>query len=169
MADQQDKPGILAEYAERYGLEVAIETGLWHGHGTVEKLPADVCPERIAIDISEDNCALAEPNYTYTYCGDSGQLLRLVLVMIDRPALFWLDAHWVEEFDGQTENPCPLLEELRAISKWEHAAASVVLIDDARLLGTERGYPVLPEVLEAGRLWNAAMPTDDILRLTPVP
>ena len=64
-------------------------------------------------------------------------------------------------------HPTPLLEELKAILTWEHAPASVVLVDDMRLLG-QPGWPARADLagLDLGEIWDAEE-TADILRLTP--
>lgn len=63
--------------------------------------------------------------------GDSGSMLREVITRLgSKPALFWLDAHWMPGSFGE-HHECPLLKEIDAIhqSETEH----FILVDDARL------------------------------------
>jgi hypothetical protein len=167
-----DKSALLAAYKGRHpGLEVLIETGLWQGRGSGMAV-AHLFTRYYAIDIDRRNVELArEAGFVGIHCGNSADRMPLLLGSLGCPALFWLDAHYVESIDGDLalERRCPLLAELRAIREWEHGPASVVLIDDVRLLGTP-GWPTLAELGEtAGALHPWRRETrDDVLRLEPV-
>ncbi|MBI1245738.1 MAG: hypothetical protein GC202_12085 [Alphaproteobacteria bacterium] len=65
--------------------------------------------------------------------GDSRAGLREIVPQLDKPALFWLDAHWCGADQTDTagaEDQCPLIDEIAIVnsSPYEH----VVLVDDAR-------------------------------------
>jgi hypothetical protein len=63
--------------------------------------------------------------------GDSRRMLGEVVSRLgDKPALFWLDAHWMPGSFGETHE-CPLLEEITAIQ--QSGTEHFLLIDDARL------------------------------------
>lgn len=64
-------------------------------------------------------------------CGNSGVILQQYVPTLNRPALFWLDAHWSGGDTAGEKAECPLLDELAAIN--DSAAEHVVLVDDARL------------------------------------
>jgi hypothetical protein len=159
------KVAVLRSYAERYPGRAFVETGLYQGRGSGEHL-ADLCSPLIALDMQERNCADARPRYTAVLEGDSGERLPEALELLDAPAIFWLDAHLVDEYDGRQERMCPLLDELAAIRAWPHGYASVVLIDDYRLFGSP-GLPSVAEVEAAASGWAWAL-ADDIVRLEPV-
>ena len=90
--------------------------------------------------------------------GDSGRELGRLLPQLDAPALFWLDApalFWLDaHYSGgplrgatsaRGEKDTPILEELSHIlgaADTRH----VVVIDDARLFGTDPAYPTLDAV-----------------------
>lgn len=88
--------------------------------------------------------------------GDSGKVVPQILAMLNQPAVFWLDAHYSGGFTARGEIDTPLMVELVAILR--HAVKGhVVLIDDAREMGTNPAYPTLQEVTAAARAhWGAA-------------
>jgi hypothetical protein len=65
--------------------------------------------------------------------GDSARVLPALAREILEPAFFWLDAHWYESADVADGSPCPLFEELAAISLRKQA--DIVVIDDAQCFG----------------------------------
>lgn len=100
--------------------------------------------------------------------GDSTVVLRELLLVLDRPAVFWLDAH----FSGGRRGPVdtPIEAELREI--FFRPNPGVVLIDDMRLFGTDPAYPTVEwiEALlgtsEGDWEWEVR---SDIMRITPAP
>ena len=63
--------------------------------------------------------------------GDSSAVLGKLVAELDRPAIFWLDAHWSGSETAGRDAECPVLAEIAALT-----AASidhVILVDDARL------------------------------------
>ncbi len=171
----QGKADVLTDYAARYPRRVLIETGLWEGWGTGMRIDRTALGIELyaVIDFDPVNCEKAEALETgaAVWCGDSGEMMPFVLRYLDVPAIFWLDAHLNEEYDGRQERMCPLLDELAAIRAWPHAAESVVLIDDIRLFG-EPGWPTREELatllhvdVQPPRWWVEE--SADILRCTP--
>lgn len=67
--------------------------------------------------------------------GDSSEKLKEVLSEIDKPCVFWLDAHaGAKEGYARGEVDCPLIQELEVIS--EHSVKNhIITVDDASLLG----------------------------------
>jgi hypothetical protein len=63
--------------------------------------------------------------------GDSRVALAEALTWAsDEPALFWLDAHWMGNSFGESDE-CPLLNEIALIH--QHSGEHFILIDDARM------------------------------------
>ena len=62
----------------------------------------------------------------------------MILESLDRPALFWLDAHPSTDRSAR-DAPVPLAAELAAIAA-HPVAGHVVVVDDLRLLG-KAGFP----------------------------
>ena len=146
------------------GYDLLIETGIYDGNCRALHL-ADTFAERIVIDVNLGNCerALEADPLLNVWHGDSALILGTLLLSIERPALFWLDAHPMT-----VQEPSPLLAELAAISAWQHGARSTVLIDDMRLMG-EGAWPTIGEVCGACvSTWDVRV-YNDIMRCTPKP
>jgi hypothetical protein len=77
--------------------------------------------------------------------GDSEQALRNIVQSLNNPTLFWLDGHYSGESTGMGKNFCPIFSELTCIFE-EMSHPFVICIDDARLFGSEVGYPTLDEL-----------------------
>jgi hypothetical protein len=101
--------------------------------------------------------------------GDSGAVLRDVLGNLDGPALFWLDGHYSGGMTARGAKDTPIIEELDCLypSRFEH----VVIIDDARLFGTDPAYPSIDEVrehvLSRDRMLEIDV-VDDAIRIMPM-
>lgn len=171
-----DKSALLAEYAALQGCRTLVETGLYEGQGSGMKLAGRL--RYIALDWQEENVRRAREEGHEAYLGDSAALLVQLLVRpealltdpLEPPCLFWLDAHALDASEGSPQ-VCPLLGELAAVVGWEHAARSVVLIDDLWGMGTLAGWPTLDELRErvdAAGLWERDE-TGGIMRLVPKP
>lgn len=157
------KQAVLAEYFDRFPRDVVIETGCWNGQGSCLQFA-----HRATVYVIEHDpgfCELARSSPWTVIEGDSATELPALLRLLDRPAFFWLDAHLVAE--AGEENHSPLLEELDAILAWPHAAQSVLLIDDVRMMGRD-GWPTIEEILSvASSTWQDRT-VADIVRFTPL-
>lgn len=107
--------------------------------------------------------------------GDSAILLPQILKEhIHERALFWLDAHFMDE-DGYASE-CPVLAEIRAINEHPYANQHVILIDDARLFIAPPPPPFNPEqwptietiILELSQpVHRAVVVLDDVIYALP--
>ena len=68
-----------------------------------------------------------------TINGDTQTVLGQILKNIDKPATFWLDAHFGKKYKGEKPR-CPLIAELDVI-KQHTINTHTLLIDDMRLFG----------------------------------
>jgi hypothetical protein len=114
--------------------DVFVETGTFRGDGVQRALDAGFKKvQTIESDLGLHEKATARFFHdarVWTYCGPSETLLEVLCERIDKPAVFFLDAHW----SGWGEpTPLPLLGELRAIATRPYK--DVVIIDDMRLMG----------------------------------
>jgi hypothetical protein len=157
--------------ARRHGIRRLVETGTFEGE-MVRKVRG-AFDAIVTIELSPDLAAEARralrPHaHIAVLTGDSAAILPGVLRDLRAPALFWLDGHHSGGRTARGERETPLLDELRAIAA-HPVRGHVVLIDDARLLGTG-DYPSR-ECVE--NLLRAAMPgyrltvEDDIARWEP--
>jgi hypothetical protein len=109
------------------------------------------------------------PNVT-VHQGDSGEVLRHLLPTIDTPCLFWLDGHYSGGITARGETDTPIVAELEVIAEYA-AHPTAILIDDARVFGTDDAYPTLEEVIAHLRRINPDFKigvTSDILWAAPV-
>lgn len=140
---------LLAE-AEAMGAEIFVETGTFLGDTTwafrkrfhrihtieVEPSLADLARQRFA---GQSHIEVIE--------GDSSQVLAELCGRIERPCLFYLDGHYSGGFTGMGEVECPILAEIDAIFERTRAPFRIV-IDDARLFGSDPAYPTLAALRE---------------------
>lgn len=126
---------LVMELRATYGLKLFVETGtgpLGHTAGfcsqyfdrvfTIEINPGMYCRAKHAL--------AGRPNVEPLF-GQSTYVLPLVLPRLDKPTLWWLDAHWSGCGTPRLARECPLLEELTMIGGLR--GTDVILIDDARL------------------------------------
>lgn len=147
------KQQILLGLAKRYSLRLFVETGTSFGDMVRAMIPHF---DRIwTIELGNQLYAEAQEKFrdvrnVELIHGDSGRELGRLIPTLDAPALFWLDAHYSGgPLRGATsargEKDTPILEELDHIlgaAETRH----VVVIDDARLFGTDPAYPTLEAV-----------------------
>ena len=90
------------------------------------------------------NNTLGQLSNVATLLGESGDLLPRILSVLQVPAIFWLDAHYcTTNHDEQKQglSVCPVMHELLAINAHACAHLHVIMVDDARLFGIEKGWP----------------------------
>ncbi|MDX1697200.1 MAG: hypothetical protein R3308_02890 [Thiohalobacterales bacterium] len=75
---------------------------------------------------------------------DSAVALKSLVPGIHEPALFWLDGHYSGGNTGKGEKDTPVMEELSTI--YDSDIDHIVLIDDARLFGSDPDYPTMDEL-----------------------
>jgi hypothetical protein len=115
-------------------LRVAIETGTNLGESTA--VLGEMVDRVWSVELSPKHVEWARSRHagsqTITILeGDSAAVLAGLAPRIDRPALYWLDAHWCAGDSAGYESQCPLLGEIDALDTSPAAAESAILIDDA--------------------------------------
>jgi len=70
-------------------------------------------------------------------CGDSSEMLEIILSEIDEPVCFWLDAHAGASKYSRGDDDVPLIKELSTIAK-HHVKNHIIGIDDAHLFGQKQ-------------------------------
>lgn len=134
-------------FLPKYPIQTAVETGTYHGEGTLEL--AKRCPCVITCETNGEFWWIAAANFEkagwmhtndnsplfvkrgadgvirniYAYKAPSPEVLQMVLPLRDavRPVLFYLDAHW--------EDNWPILDELKAIAEAGHSDARIIIHD----------------------------------------
>lgn len=164
------KPSTVIAFAAERGLRTLVETGTYTG-GTIERTKAHF-DEVFSIELDRRLAAAAARRFrgdrhVHVLQGDSGAVLPEILRRIDRPALFWLDAHYSSGITAWGADDTPVVRELTAIMS-HPVAGHAILVDDARLFGTDPAYPSLADVERlAARLWpgSRVRSEDDIIRI----
>jgi hypothetical protein len=156
------KVRALRRYANAFDLATFVETGTLAG-ATVATV-ADLFDRCFTIELSRElweraSAALANKENVSCLWGDSAVVLPEVLLQIEGPALFWLDAH-ASGGDTTHSGRDPIFDELSAI--YAHPVKRhVVLIDDARGHDIEAILASVPPT-------HRAVVRNDIIRITPV-
>ena len=120
----------------RSGFQVStfVETGTYQAQ--TARWASDCFEQVFTIEGSPEFHRAAQERYRDQHninflLGDSSSMLRDVVTGLgNKPALFWLDAHWMPGSFGE-HHECPLLQEISAIHQSD--AEHFILIDDARL------------------------------------
>ena len=142
------KQRLVKSYARRFGLDVLVETGTFHGdmldacRGEFRKLYSIEVNKQLYLSARERFARC--PQITLVP-GDSALVLPVVLKAVDGPALFWLDAHAMQGMSNRSLPVTPIVDELNQVLD-SGIGKYVVLIDDARLFTGGAAYPSLAEV-----------------------
>lgn len=152
----------IAAWRQRYGLASMIETGTFRGEGAVAGLHAGFRPV-YTIDVSAEAEQRARERvrrdprlrglYPEFLCMDSREGVAGLLGCIGPdPVLWWLDAHYPEQYEGGEEpGDLPLSDEMHAIVNGvrDHSG-DVIVADDLRIYGEACAAGKLPGFLRPG-------------------
>jgi hypothetical protein len=136
-------------YQKKYSIDVLVETGTFFGDMVSAQLKnfKRIYSIELGYDLWE-GAVKRFGNYSHVKIlrGDSGLILKDVVLEIKEKAVFWLDGHYSAGITAKGEKDCPIFEELNAIftSKFDH----ILLIDDARCFNGEGDYPTINELTE---------------------
>ena len=169
-APRSVKAAMIRRFADPGGRAVFVETGTFFGdmlvalRGDFERLYSielhQGLGQRAARRFAKD------PNITIVV-GDSGQELEPLLRVLGQPAVLWLDGHYSGFLTARGEGDTPILRELDSVFRGG-TVHDVVLVDDARLFGTNPAYPTLAEIERRVRMarpdWIVRV-EDDIVQM----
>lgn len=139
---------MLVSHARDLSAKVFVETGTYKGGTTWSLL--GVFRRIITIEVVPELAALAKERFKTHHEvtvieGDSAAVLPDVCASLDAPCLFYLDGHYSGGITGMGESECPVIEELRVILSLVKVPFRIV-IDDARLFGSDPAYPTIQSV-----------------------
>lgn len=166
-----DKHEVLRSYARRFPhLRTFIETGTADGSTTAALVSEFDRVFTIELDHAvylHNVRRFAQDHRVTCLHGDSTTVLKeLLLGLNGEPAMYWLDAHFSGGARGRVDTP--IEAELREVF-WR-GGPKVVLIDDARLFGTDPAYPTVEWVetlvAKSPGSWSFEL-RDDIMRIVP--
>ena len=145
-------PKVLAvDLSDKYELDILIETGTHVGKTAVwatDWFTHVYTIESVTHYYEVSRNKLRHKKNVTLINGFSQDVLQWLMLDIHQPCLFWLDAHWSRDLEGNKPDViCPVLEELTIIkqSQYEH----VILIDDARLFEAKNNWPSLNDIKNA--------------------
>ena len=125
---------LIMELATEFHVKDFVETGTFYGGTAV--WASNIFERVYTIENSKEMYEAAVNNHQDKsnikfLLGDSRTHLKKVVSQLEKPAVFWLDAHWSGGLTYGDNDQCPLLEEIDVInsSPLDH----FILIDDARL------------------------------------
>ena len=165
------KVRALLDHARRFGTRVLVETGTFEGEMPRKCRTAFDRIFTVELDPGYARRAahrLRRHRHIEVLEGDSATRLAELLGRVREPALFWLDGHYSGGGTARGAKDTPLLEEVETIAR-HGVPGHVVLIDDARCLGTG-DYPTLAtldRLLRAVPGIERVEVAEDIVRATP--
>jgi len=143
------KRQMLQDVVKRNSIKVFVETGTYKGYMIdplkyiVEKIYS------IEIDnfLADKAQSRFKKNRNITIInGDSAAEIPDIVKKLEKPALFWLDAHFSGGITGKGDEDSPLKKELKFI-KDNAPAGSIIAIDDIADCNGQNGYPLLDEII----------------------
>jgi hypothetical protein len=164
------KERTVEQYRQEYNCDILVETGTYRGDMIYAGRNYFKQIYSIELDSNLHKKALKKfKKYSHIeiYQGDSGAVLQKIIPKLDRPTLFWLDAHYSGGITAKGEKECPVFEELATIFSSTHH--HIVLIDDARCFTGKHDYPTikaLEEFVFQHKPEYTLRVKDDIIRLT---
>lgn len=142
------KQKVVKYYARKFSPEIFIETGTYQGdmiHAVKKKFNQIYSIELNEALYRNAKKRFVKNNHISIIYGDSTVQLKIILPNIDKPCLFWLDAHYSGGSTAKGDLETPIMEEMNLIlnhSNLKH----IILIDDARLFIGKNDYPSIEKV-----------------------
>ena len=156
---QVEKARVIREWAAKRDIRVLVETGTYLGD-TIQST-RHYFEQIFSIELDSTLHSRARHRFATArnvslINGDSSLALPIVFPQLNRPTLFWLDAHFSEGITAKGSGVTPILKEVELIVKCR-SGADVILIDDAPLFDGTNGYPTIEFVtLYVKRIWPEA-------------
>jgi len=115
---------------------IFVETGTFMGETilNMEPLFEKLFTYEISSDYYNYNKSSYFGNKIEFLFGDGSKMLPELLTKIDKPTIFFLDAHYSSGFTGKGDEDVPLYEELKSINDF-FLEESIIIIDDFRMFG----------------------------------
>lgn len=167
------KQETIKDYQKKYNLTFFIETGTYLG--VMINAVKNNFSKIYTIEIDTKLYKKAKQKFAkYKYIkilhGDSSKILPGLLKKINKPSLFWLDAHYSKGVTAKGAKNTPVREELTAILKHK-IKNHVILIDDAESFnGENEDYP---SIIFLKKYIQKSFPSlffevkDNIIRINP--
>ncbi len=164
------KQRVVQGYMKKFSPNLFIETGTYKGkmvYAVMSQMKEIYFVELDKKYFEEAKRRFAGYPNIHILQGQSGEILLKILNDIEKPCLFWLDAHWSGGLTAKAETQTPIMQEIQCILGHSSAIEHVILIDDARLFVGKDDYPTLKAlkqlVLTVHPSWVFEV-KDDIIR-----
>lgn len=164
------KERTVSQYGKRFKINTLVESGTFRGD-MVYALKNQF-KKIITIELSDyyyKNAVKLFKNNKHieVYFGDSGKEIKKIIKSINKPALFWLDAHFVGPGTAKGKLNTPIMNELRTILNHK-IKSHVILIDDAGYFSGKDDYPTIEELKDMLKGSEYSLKVEnDIIRITP--
>lgn len=142
------KQRIVKDYSKRFSMDTFVETGTFRGEMVFamrRRFKRIFSIELDPVFYQQSKKKFSSMKHITILRGDSSHVLPEILKKINRPSLFWLDAHYSGGKTAQGEVDSPILYELEVILG-HNIDNHVILIDDARCFIGKNGYPKLDKL-----------------------
>jgi hypothetical protein len=148
---------LIRSIAAENAIKVFFETGTYLGNTVFGVKSA--FDEVYSVELSGELAALARERFAkdlnvQIICGDSSRALANFLSRLDRPAVFWLDAHYSAGITAMGALQTPIREELSGILA-HPVRQHHILIDDVKDFNGQNDYPTVDEILDTVREFGA--------------
>ncbi len=143
------KRNVVEQYMKNSFLEVFVETGTYKGdmiYGALHRFK-----DIYSIELNNTLYSRARKRFSgypnvHIIQGQSGEILPTILKNINKPCLFWLDAHYSGGSTAKGKFETPIMQEMRCILNHAKADDHVILIDDARCFTGDNDYPTITQL-----------------------
>lgn len=138
------KQYIIRNYQKKYKINTLVETGTYLG--MMVNAMKNIFPTIYTIELDNKlyknaKKKFANQRHIKILKGDSSKILPNLLKNINKPALFWLDAHYSKGVTAKGSKNTPIAEELNSILN--KGRNHVILVDDAEVFNGNNDYPSL--------------------------
>lgn len=164
------KEETVKEYAYKFSIDILVETGTYLG--VMINSVKGFFSEIYSIELDRNLYLKAKKLFRkydnmHILQGNSSKILPKLLDKIEKPCLFWLDAHYSGGITAKENLYTPIIAELKSI--FSHKIKDhVILIDDARCFTGSEDYPtirVLKEFVMKNRPDYLFEVKNDIIRI----
>ncbi len=166
------KQEIIKSHATKYKLSILIETGTYLG--TTVSANKNIFSRIYSIELDRKLYERAKSKFKkfktiQIIHGDSSVMLPKIIKKINRPCLFWLDAHYSKGITIKGIKETPVWEELTSILSHK-IKRHVILIDDADAFMGKKDYPTIAKIekiiLKENNCYNMEI-NHNIIIITP--
>lgn len=153
------KQAIIKKIAYQYSIKTFIETGTYLGN-MIDDVKT-IFKKIYTIELDKNlykrarNKFSKNPHVSIIF-GNSATALPHILSQINKPALFWLDAHYSRGITARAEKETPIIEEISAILN-HPIKKHIILIDDADCFIGKNDYPTLKYLKNFIKSQNASL------------